>query len=889
MSDARVEVDYVANARSVENANATIARGIQKNADASHAATRQQLNDLRDLERSAESLGRAQIRSRNDDLRSRRGFTGRTGDYVSAIMEPVGVPDESTLRQTSRQMQAMRRYYEVQASNTPSAQRTREILGSVRNQQADRNARLSRPYSSLGEMNESYRQIERRQQARNRQARLDAMNEQQSADATSRAGYASEQSRERTEFEARMRRRAESRALPWNAAESERRLARIQSRRGGMFGGNAMSALGREASILGSQFGLPYLGLGMGVPAAALGIGGAAGFMAYRHHEEQVTRREGVRTSVNDPVTALRNMRMNFDFSNLNQFEQKLFGISNRWGVSMTEVAGAAADALSAGGSLAQEKILGAVNAGSAMFPRDSESSRAVSGGIMDIMKIASARGQDISPEAVGGFLVQMGRANRAVSLSETAKWGSQALSTVAMSNPSTSLSYLAQLYSAITQMAPDPTGRTSRTGFVRLNEALQEWKPEGGPTRHGTEIDEADATRFRNAKDLPERLAVLQQSQSLQAAFWEGHDFEAPVKGAIQAIVSGSKLFTDSMTAAARQIDELNEGLKDVYENKLKQAGSGHSAITEEMDRSLEAIKENLKLGSSQEQRHATARKFLEAGFDGGGFWTGRKWLQSKGFDLLATTQDPEAEAIRRLESLVIQLQGSSDRDKDSKIDALKKMIEKLEAQREKYRINPGAGDFKAEFGDDGTKSASREDLAKERKEISDRLAQGNIDPMHEAMLHGRVKTINDELTRRDAPQNKGDQGAAGGKGQSAIRAMWRNRMLKLPGISNAERAFLAKQAEGMTDEELAEKGGKLIKEAQGKEGINSDKDRIKTGDAFKAWGNLTANGDRQVVLLEQLVERMDMLVGGKGTPVVVRPPERRAPGSNASLISRS
>ena len=44
-----------------------------------------------------------------------------------------------------------------------------------------------------------------------------------------------------------------------------------------------------------------------------------------------------------------------------------------------------------------------------------------------------------------------------------------------------------------------------------------------------------------------------------------------------------------------------------------------------------------------------------------------------------------------------------------------------------------------------------------------------------------------------------------------------------------------------------------------------------------------------RETALLEKIADGITLIAAGQGTPIVVRPPERRAPGSNAALLSNT
>ncbi len=287
----------------------------------------------------------------------------------------------------------MRRFYEREQTLTPSAMRTREVIETVRRQEAARQGMQRGREAAMA-------------------VRLKKSQEAFTASLADR--YAPDKlSREEYELRERMAARRASRALPWNVDAAEERLARIRSGRGRFDIGNMMRGAGRELSHQGSQFGLPMVGLGLGPIAAGIGAVGAVGFMKYEFEQQQMQRMEEQRMRKIEPAAAQRMMRLNYDLGNLAGFEGKMNAISSRLGVKLTDVFANAADALSAAGSLTEDKIVGAVEAGTSLFPHDADASRSVSGGVMDLMKVAEARGIKMTPEDIAGRIIKKLRSSR--------------------------------------------------------------------------------------------------------------------------------------------------------------------------------------------------------------------------------------------------------------------------------------------------------------------------------------------------------------------------------------------------------------------------------------------------------------------------------------------
>lgn len=530
----------------------------------------------------------------------------------------------------------------------------------------------------------------RSQAAAARQLKLDRMQDEQLAEARRRSA---QQRGEEEALRARMRARRTP-EYSWqqpgfHREEARERLERMRAGRGGWFGQNRgqLGALGREVSILGSQFGLPYVGLGMGGMATGVGLAGAGAYLAYQRHEQESARMEESRQAAIAPAVAIRTMRMNFDFPDLPGFEQRLRGSAERWGIGMQDAALAAATALSSAGGLPLPKIEGALKATMALMPGDPDAQQAVTGFIMDLTKIAAARGQDIDAKTAAGFFVQLQRAGKSVSPAETARYSGQAISTMAQANPRDSIAFLARINAATTQMAIDTHGRTSRTGDIRLSEALRDWKPTG-------ELAGPDAIqRFLNADTMQSRLAALQASPELQQEFWKSHDFEASVKVAIEAMVNGSDLFTAAMRAATEQIGELTAERAQDYDAKVKQVHAGEQMGTDDADRYLKTVFDNMQQGNKAENRMATAKKFVEEAGQKAGFWAGRRWMDDLSMWTGMTPDNAETVAIEKMGQYVLDLYRSNDVDKQGKIEAINKLIANMQQQLDQRLGKPTTG----------------------------------------------------------------------------------------------------------------------------------------------------------------------------------------------------
>lgn len=841
-ADAGIDVEY----RAIGNLAGPLEdakRGISKLGESYDQLKRKAEAAEAEARRSASATGQRAVRMGNETA---------ARNYITRGMSEAG-GRTSGREMMARGMHEMGREYRVHQEVERMAQadaalqsRKRSILaantiagGGVDLQRADR------VDPTTMSMRQHYRAIEGRQ----RQARLDAMQTQQMADARQRSGVASAASQEESEFRARMAARRERRALPWNAGAAEERLARIR-------GGRPQGMLSRLAGP-GGDFGASRT---MQYAANIYGIGGiTAGIYQWLQSNREMIKKSDDTAEAYDTLARSLRIQANFDDRQTAAAQGRIGSIAYKSAADKDFAYGAATQLVSSGFSGAEAtggsltELLKGVNA----MP-------APGGGKQDPVRLA---------ESVAAYMNSQGMEKTSVEVRSI-------MSAVQALYKSTNL----QLndFSEFAREAPALKGKM---GIQEQLSAFSILRDVGNTAEEAATVLRNIALRGETTASSPEKVEAL-----------------ATVGMTPEDIDMNGESFTDVLGRFAeafkgKDSPEVTNVLKKVFEER---AAPGIKQLIEDRGKLAERTKIASDAGAYEED---------------------------------ATTMSSGPAAAKRRQQLRAEsfLKTHAQYDEELREELAQNALERgesafrVDARRKQFDLYRGGGMSRdlsaaAAFGGDdmvgilktfglGTLSniatgdtSGVDRLAEAKAGLKDKglelppeektgdVAVPESESRADKRLRLKRKIAAAQAILGDPNVSDWEEKYRGAKLDKAIAEGSLRRMG--PEDEDAPRRPTPK----LTPEELLANAGRrpvgesnkarderLRDEARTPEEIAENASRRPVGESN------AARDARMLKALDSINDRMGLLVDGKGAPVILRPPERRAPGSGAAALANN